>query len=200
MPTKYYRCNICGTTYDTEELAMNCEKQPVINPHNIKVGDEIILRNYYIPCVGLKALVERIIINMDHTVEIIASFDDTERNKYLRDGEPRHRREDRFKPEQYIKFIDASLPEIADKLGEAVRNLWMAKRRAEKGWHSPEECPGKKKLGQECPDCDKCHPCMRPYADLPDSEKELPRSYPAEFIKILDGMGYMITVKPKTNN
>jgi hypothetical protein len=33
---------------------------------------------------------------------------------------------------------------------------------------------------------------MRPYKDLPDSEKELPRAYPALFLKVLNEMGYEI--------
>ncbi|MFH1226780.1 MAG: hypothetical protein V1701_02615 [Planctomycetota bacterium] len=228
MPKKIYQCNICHTEYDTEEAANNCEAQPVINPHNIKEGDEIILRNCPEHFVGLAALVEEVRICPDHHVEVRASFDDVEYKE---------RRREWFYSNQYVKFIDASMPEIAEKLGEAVHNLWMAKRKAEKGWHAPEKCPennfregslcykccfwlgksinefkcSKSMMGykefvtkENCPSfswkmCSDCHPCMRPYSELPDSEKELDRAYPAEFFRILDGMGYMVTVKPKTN-
>lgn len=206
MPTTKYICNVCQREYGTAEQAKYCEAQPVINPHDIKQGDEIVLRNTLIPLVGLKAVVEYIHIELDHTMIVKASFDDVERNRFLTEHESRHRREEDFRPEQYVKFIDASMPEIAEKLGEAVHELWMAKRRTEKGWHSPEDCPNQSKLGQKmcidcihwdkliedvwkcdkghpvaesfnCPDCwrlcPQCHTCMRPYKDLPDSEKEL---------------------------
>jgi hypothetical protein len=44
--------------------------------------------------------------------------------------------------------------------------------------------------------CPNCHPCMRPYKDLPDSEKELPRAYPALFFNVLEELGYAIIHKP----
>lgn len=40
--------------------------------------------------------------------------------------------------------------------------------------------------------CSNCHARMRPYNDLPDSEKELDRAYPAAFFRILDEMGLEI--------
>jgi len=112
---------------------------------------------------------------------------------------------------------DSELSAIAETLGEACHVAWAEKRREEKGWHAPEECTGPVECytcegvgkittpliggGEEthgCIICDgsgktpcsKCHPCMRPYKDLPDSEKELDRQYPRLFIKILAEMGY----------
>lgn len=43
--------------------------------------------------------------------------------------------------------------------------------------------------------CKNCHPCMVPYSELPESEKELDRDYPREFIRALDILGYEIVKK-----
>lgn len=97
--------------------------------------------------------------------------------------------------------------EISELMGEAVHNQWMELRKAEKGWHAPENCPAKESYAklQSLPEkqrppkvpalgkyCDNCHPCMRPYKDLPESEKVLDRQYPALFLKVLKSKGYMI--------
>jgi len=118
-----------------------------------------------------------------------------------------------------VNMNDIELSAIAEKLGEAGHIAWAEKRRTEKGWHAPEECSGKIECytcsgtgkittpliggGSETHDCllcdgtgktpcPRCHTCMRPYKDLPDSEKELPRAYPALFLKVLNEMGYEI--------
>lgn len=123
---------------------------------------------------------------------------------------------------------DDELMEISEKMGATVHNAWMEKRKKERGWHNPKECPHKGKAcaickGTElfpiagdideedyfviCDDCQnkqkisdhypchKCHPCMKPYKDLPDSEKELDRQYPRLFLIILEEMGYSIVQK-----
>jgi len=97
---------------------------------------------------------------------------------------------------------EEELMEISERMGNKVHKVWMEKRRKEKGWHSPEECPIRKAerisvnasmmgmpLGKFC---DNCHPCMRPYKDLPDSVKELDREYPKVFLKILNEMGFQV--------
>jgi hypothetical protein len=94
---------------------------------------------------------------------------------------------------------------LTERMAEVVHQQWMEKRAKEKGWHSPEECPQHPArnnpaipwnlLPKDAKYCENCHPCMRPYADLPDSEKDLDRAYPGEFFKILGEMGYMVTKK-----
>ena len=98
---------------------------------------------------------------------------------------------------------ETEIKKLSEEMGNAVHVAWMEKRKKEKGWHDPAECPTKKSTpgfelmqgpsdGKHCPDC---HPCMVPYAELPDSEKELDRAYPRIFIGILDKMGYKIERK-----
>jgi len=111
---------------------------------------------------------------------------------------------------------EQELFEIGERMGEAAHVAWMERRKKEKDWHSPEDCPtqGKQCLACEgtkigptkgpCIFCDGegrvpcplCHPCMRPYKDLPDSEKEINRPYPQMFMKILADMGYVVVKKP----
>ena len=110
---------------------------------------------------------------------------------------------------------------IAEEMGEAVHELWMAKRRKEKGWHAPEDCLSKRGPDrcQDCwrQDCDEserlkdsngkcekfgctlCHTCMCPYKDLPDSEKELDRAYPLAFLEILKRHGFCLVSKAVLN-
>ena len=96
------------------------------------------------------------------------------------------------------------IDQIAERMGEAVHIAWMEKRRKEKGWHSPEECDGdtlenltgKGTRQINIGHCSRCHPCMKPYKDLPESEKDLDRQYPALFFKILEDMGFIVIQKP----
>ena len=93
------------------------------------------------------------------------------------------------------------LKALADRLGEIVHKSWMEKRKKEKGWHNPKECPTLKSTpgfelmqnpspdGKHCPDC---HLCMVPYSELSEGEKELDRKYPMEFFNILAKAGYKI--------
>lgn len=90
------------------------------------------------------------------------------------------------------------LLEISERMGEAVHNAWMKKRKKEKGWHNPKDCPNHPKGSKDFMKtengvylyCSNCHSCMRPYSELPESEKELDRKYPKLFFKILDDMAY----------
>jgi len=111
------------------------------------------------------------------------------------------------------------LKALADRLGEIVHKSWMEKRKKEKGWHNPAECPHEGKACQlcegwsltlqedgllKCDDCGNrqpttvkhkcsdCHLCMVPYSELSEGEKELDRKYPMEFFNILAKAGYKI--------
>jgi hypothetical protein len=119
-------------------------------------------------------------------------------------------------------LTEEDLWKLTEKMGEAVHIAWMEKRKKEKGWHAPEKCPGPpicptcngtKEVttplntgGSEthkCATCSgkgrvpciACHPCMVPYKDLPDSEKELDRRYPIVLLRILNEMGYEVVSK-----
>jgi len=78
-------------------------------------------------------------------------------------------------------------------MAEAAHNAWLKKRDEEKGWHHPNDCRAKEKY-RPCPEC---HACMVPFDQVPDKDKELPRSYPAVFLKVLDEMGYDIVKRPR---
>lgn len=185
-----YCCTVCHTMYLTEAMARQCETFPVSNPYNIKIGDEIIITRKNSPYQGKRGIVDR--------VDILADYNSSKHilNLKVRVGEEGFDSETvNVYINEYIPFIEGSLPMIADKLGEAVHNLWVAKCKTERHWHSPEECPAK---NHDKTDCSLCHVSMRPYAELLDNEKELDRAYPREFIRILDELGYMITRKPKS--
>lgn len=106
--------------------------------------------------------------------------------------------------------MSSNIPEdeleiITEKMAEEVHNAWLKKRAKEKGWHHPKDCPVRKYVGysktqDEKPPrpCSACHDCMIPFSEVSDKEKELSRSYPAIFIKLLDIMGYDIVKKGDT--
>ena len=72
-----------------------------------------------------------------------------------------------------------------EKLAKLMHDAWREKKINELGWHTAPHCPtlatndvnewGKdmdpQKTGKICPDC---HPCVAPWEDLTDAEKELP--------------------------
>ena len=84
--------------------------------------------------------------------------------------------------------IDASnvvLPpeivELTEKLAESTHDHW-AKNRFNDGWtYGPQRDDAKKK-----------HPCLIPYADLPESEKQYDRDTAMETLKAVYALGYRI--------
>lgn len=86
--------------------------------------------------------------------------------------------------------------QISERMGEAAHNSWMLLRQQEKGWHDPDKCLEKEVITREDGrHCEDCHPCMRPYKDLPEDEKILDRQYPDLFLSILNDRGYEIVKK-----
>ncbi|HCC52083.1 MAG TPA: Ryanodine receptor Ryr [Porphyromonadaceae bacterium] len=77
-----------------------------------------------------------------------------------------------------------SLMNIAEQLGKQIHETWAQQRIAE-GW----------KYGEERNDKRKEHPCLIPYEDLPENEKEYDRNTAFETIRFLLGKGYQITYK-----
>lgn len=89
------------------------------------------------------------------------------------------------------KPIDTSqveLPEdlvpLTEVLAESTHDNWSAQR-IKDGWT----------YGSTRDDANKYHPCLLPYSDLPDSEKEYDRRTAIETIKTLLSLGYTITKK-----
>jgi ryanodine receptor 2 len=86
------------------------------------------------------------------------------------------------------KPIDTSsvslTPEIlalTERLAENTHDLW-AQQRISQGWT----------FGEQRDDELKLHPCLVPYSELPDSEKELDRTTALEALKAILAAGYEI--------
>ena len=80
---------------------------------------------------------------------------------------------------------DISLPEsltpLIEALAENVHDTW-AKGRMDEGWT----------YGSVRNDAKKHHPCLVPYADLPESEKAYDRETAVSTLKFICKMGYGI--------
>jgi hypothetical protein len=70
---------------------------------------------------------------------------------------------------------------LLERLAENTHEVWAAQRIKE-GWT----------YGPERDDADKKHPCLVPYADLPESEKEYDRNTAAETLKAVIALGYQV--------
>ena len=71
---------------------------------------------------------------------------------------------------------------LAEKLAENVHDVW-ARTRMEQGWT----------YGPERDDAAKKHPCLVPYEELSDDEKEYDRNTSVETIKLILKLGFKIT-------
>lgn len=74
---------------------------------------------------------------------------------------------------------------LMEKLAENTHEVWAAQRIAE-GWT----------YGPKRDDVHQQHPCLVPYADLPESEKEYDRSTAMQTLKVILSLGYTITKLP----
>jgi ryanodine receptor 2 len=71
---------------------------------------------------------------------------------------------------------------LTERLAEHAHDIWAAQRLAQ-GWtHGPQR-----------DDAAKRHPCLVPYADLPESEKEYDRAAALQTLKAIIALGYRIT-------
>lgn len=75
--------------------------------------------------------------------------------------------------------LSTEIRELTEKLAENAHDNWARQRMAE-GW----------KYGPRRNDQAKEHPCIVPYADLPDSEKEYDRQSAMETLKAIIALGY----------
>lgn len=77
--------------------------------------------------------------------------------------------------------LPEDLAELTEKMARNVHEVWAATRIAQ-GWT----------YGPERNDALKHHPCLIPYEDLPDSEREYDRSTAVETLKLILGLGFEI--------
>jgi hypothetical protein len=94
-------------------------------------------------------------------------------------------------PKYSPKPIDASkvevpseLLDLAESLARNVHENWALKR-IKQGW----------KLGHERNDAKKEHPCLIPYDELPEEEKDYDRNTAMETLKVILGLGYVLEKK-----
>lgn len=77
--------------------------------------------------------------------------------------------------------LPTELLSLTEKLAENTHDVW-AKGRIEQGW----------KYGKTRDDNNKLHPCLIPYSELSESEKEYDRNTALETIKLIQKLGYFI--------
>jgi ryanodine receptor 2 len=81
--------------------------------------------------------------------------------------------------------LPASLLVLTERLAENTHEVW-AKRRLADGWT----------YGPRRDDAAKSHPCLVPYAELPESEKDYDRATAMETLKAILSLGYRIVPPP----
>lgn len=79
--------------------------------------------------------------------------------------------------------IPKELLSLTEKIAKNTHEVWSANRIAD-GWT----------WGPVRDDAKKQHPCLVPYEDLPETEKEYDRSTSLETIKLILSFGYMINL------
>ncbi|MBR5307530.1 MAG: Ryanodine receptor Ryr [Clostridia bacterium] len=84
-----------------------------------------------------------------------------------------------------IDTTDISLPEellsLREQIAKNVHEAW-AKGRIDDGWS----------YGEKRDDANKKHPCLVPYDELPESEKDYDRRTAFETLKLVIALGYEI--------
>ncbi len=78
-------------------------------------------------------------------------------------------------------ILDDELLALTEVIAENVHEMW-AKKRISEGW----------KYGKERSDANKTTPCLVPYDELDEIEKEYDRSTALETIKLVISLGYSI--------
>ncbi|MBO5111046.1 MAG: Ryanodine receptor Ryr [Clostridia bacterium] len=71
--------------------------------------------------------------------------------------------------------------ELSEALARNTHEVW-AQNRIRDGWT----------LGEERSDTKRTHPCLIPYEDLPEEEKEYDRATSLETLKVIRKLGYKI--------
>lgn len=87
---------------------------------------------------------------------------------------------------QPVDTSDVKLPEelvkLVEKMAENVHEVW-AKARIEQGWT----------YGEVRNDDKKKHPCLIPYSELPEVEKEYDRNTSISTLKLILNLGFKIS-------
>jgi len=77
--------------------------------------------------------------------------------------------------------LSADLLELTELLAKNTHDVWAQQRLAE-GW----------RYGTERNDAEKLHPCLVPYEELPESEKEYDRKTAMETVRVIRVLGFEI--------
>ena len=77
--------------------------------------------------------------------------------------------------------LPESLIQLSERIAENVHEVW-AKARIDEGWT----------YGEKRDDIHKKHPCLVPYDELPEEEKEYDRNTAMNTIKIVKKLGFRI--------
>ena len=77
--------------------------------------------------------------------------------------------------------LPAEIIEIQEKLAKNTHDTWAAQRFAD-GW----------RYGAQRNDLEKLHPCLVPYEDLSEAEKEYDRNTATETLKLIIALGFEI--------
>lgn len=85
---------------------------------------------------------------------------------------------------QLIMLPDDLRP-LIEKMAENVHEVW-ARNRMNEGWT----------YGPVRDEANKKHPCLVPYDELPESEKEYDRATSQETLKLILKLGFTITKTP----
>ena len=78
--------------------------------------------------------------------------------------------------------LPKGLEPLAEEMSKNVHEVWSAGRMKD-GWT----------YGDERNDTEKKHPCLVPYEELPEEEKEYDRNTSVETIKLILKLGFKIT-------
>jgi hypothetical protein len=81
--------------------------------------------------------------------------------------------------------LSEKLLRLTELLAKNTHDVW-ARRRMDEGW----------KYGAKRDDANKEHPCLVPYENLPESEKEYDRRTSTETLKVVLALGYKIENGP----
>lgn len=77
--------------------------------------------------------------------------------------------------------LPESLIQLSERIAENVHEVW-AKARIDEGWT----------YGEKRDDIHKKHPCLVPYDELPEEEKEYDRNTAMNMIKMVKKLGFRI--------
>ncbi len=80
--------------------------------------------------------------------------------------------------------LNEKLLELTELLAKNTHEVW-AKQRISEGWQ----------YGKERNDEQKKHPCLVPYEELPEAEKEYDRNTAMETLKVIRMLGFEIVKK-----